>query len=181
LKTFRLPRSLESVLELEAKSRGLSPNALASMIFTKFALWDRYAARFGYVNIARESLRSILELADEDKLAAVARRVGAEASKEAVLFWFKRANVETYLSYLENVCKYGGHGEYECQASGGDFTITVRHALGMRWSKWLSCSLDEALRKMLGIVGQFELSDSEVICRFSTPALGAGRQLAHGD
>ena len=52
LKTFRIPKHLYSVLELEAKARGLSPNALVSMIFTKFANWDRYSTRFGYVSIS---------------------------------------------------------------------------------------------------------------------------------
>jgi hypothetical protein len=172
LKTFRLSKSLESLLELEAKAQGLSLNALASVIFTKFVEWDRYAARFGYVSIARESLRAFLDLTDEQELAAVAQKVGGEVAKEAALFWFKKLSVDTFLSYLENVCRFGGHAEYECQASGGDYTITLRHDLGMKWSDWLRHSLDEALRKMLGIVGQFELSESEVICRFYAPRSG---------
>jgi hypothetical protein len=174
LKTFRLPKSIESILELEAKARGLSVNALAHVIFARFAQWDRYASRFGYIDITRESLRSLLDLADDEKLVEIAEKVGAEIPKEAILFWFKKLDVSTFLSYLENVCRFGRHAEYECQASGGDYTITLRHDLGIKWSKWLKHSLDEALRKTLGVVAQFELSESEVICRFYAPR-GSGK------
>jgi hypothetical protein len=166
LKTFRLRRSLELVLELEAETRGLSLNALASMIFTKFVQWDRFAAWFGYVAISRETLRALLDLADEKRLVANAQKIGAQVPREAVLFWFKKMNVDTFLSYLENVSRFGGHAQYECQASGGDYTITLRHDLGIKWSEWLRHELDEALRKMLGVIAEFEFSESEVICRF---------------
>lgn len=166
LKTFRLPRNLEFVLELEAKARGLSLNALASMVFTKFVQWDRFAARFGYVAITHETLRSLLDLADDEGLTEAAQKVGARIPKEAVLFWFKKVNVDTFLSYLENVSKFGEQAEYECQTSGGDYTVTLRHDHGIKWSKWLKYSLDEALRNMLGVVAQFELTESEVVCRF---------------
>jgi hypothetical protein len=167
LKTFRLPKSIESILEREAKVRDLSVNALAQVIFTKFVHWDRFAARFGYVAITHETLRSLLDLADDEGLVESAQKVGAQVPKEAVLFWFKKVNVDTFLSYLENVSKFGGHAQYEHQTSGGDYTITLRHDLGIKWSKWLRHFLDQALRKMLGVAAQFEFSESEVICRFS--------------
>jgi hypothetical protein len=169
LKTFRLPRDVEYILELEAKVRGLSVNALASMLFTKFAQWDRFASRFGYVAVSRETLRSLLELANDQQLTVSARKGGEEVPKDAVLFWFKKVSVDTFLSYLENISQFGGQAQYECEASGGEYTVTLRHELGIKWSKWLRHSIDESLRRMLAIVPQFEISESEVICRFSAP------------
>jgi hypothetical protein len=177
LKTFRLSRNLEFVLELEAKARGLSLNALVSMIFTKFVQWDRFASRFGYLAITHETLRSLLDLADDERLAEAAQKVGAQIPKEAVLFWFKKVNVDTFLSYLENVSKFGGHAEYECETSGGDYTVTLRHDHGIKWSKWLKYSVDEALRNMLGVVAQFELTESEVVYRFYAPRGGPTHDL----
>jgi hypothetical protein len=148
---------------------GLTPNALVSMIITEYADWGRYAARFGYVGVTRETLRSLLDLVNAEQIGTLARKIGAEVPREAVLFWFKEANINTFLSYLENICKFGRHAEYECQASGGDYTITLHHDLGIRWSEWLRYSIDEALRKMFGIVAQFESSENEVTLRFHTP------------
>jgi hypothetical protein len=168
LKTFRYARHLNLALEKEAEAKGLSPNALVSMIFTKYTNWDRYAEKFGFVSITHETLRFLLSSVDVERLATAAQESGAEVPKEAVMFWYKKMNVDTFLSYLENICRYGGQSKYDCQISGDNYTITLRHEFGMKWSYWLKYSLDAALRKSLRIVGQFEIAEGEVICEFST-------------
>jgi hypothetical protein len=167
LKTFRYPRRLNVSLEEEARAKGLSPNALVSMIFTKYINWDRYAEKFGFVSITHETLRFLLSCVDMERLVSAAQESGAQVPKEAVMFWFKKMDINTFLSYLENVCRYAGQAEYEFQASGGDYTITLRHEFGMKWSYWLKYSLDASLRKTLRIVAQFELAEGEVVCKFS--------------
>jgi hypothetical protein len=139
------------------------------MIFTKFANWDRYSTRFGYVSVSRETLRFLLELCNEESIAEAGKRHGAQVPKEAMLFWFKRTDVETFLSYLENKCKFGSHAEYECEESSGNYTITLRHEHGKLWSCFLRNSIDEALRNMFGIVAQIESTESEVAVRFHAP------------
>jgi hypothetical protein len=49
------------------------------------------------------------------------------------MFWLKKMNVSSFLSYLENVCRYAGQAEYDCQSDGDDYTITVRHEFGLKW------------------------------------------------
>jgi hypothetical protein len=168
LKTFRYPRHLNAALQQEARAKGLSPNALVSMIFTKYTNWDRYAEKFGYVSITHETLRFLLSSVDMEKLATAAQESGAQVPKEAVMFWFKKMDTNTFLSYLENVCRYAGQAEYDCQSSGGEYVVTLRHEFGIKWSYWLKYSLDTALRKTLRIVAQFELAEGEVVCKFST-------------
>jgi hypothetical protein len=168
LKTFRYPRHLNAALEEEAKTRGLTPNALVSMIFTRFTDWDRYAERFGYVSVTHETLRFLLGSVDMERLVSAAQESGAQVPKEAVMFWFKKMDTSTFLTYLENICRYAGQAKYQCQASGGDYIITLRHEFGMKWSYWLKYSLDAALRKTLHITARFELAEGEVVCAFST-------------
>jgi hypothetical protein len=168
LKTFRYPRYLDAALQHEAKAKGLSPNALVSMIFTKYTNWDRYAEKFGYMSITHETLRYLLSCVDMEKLASAAQESGAQVPKEAVMFWFKKMELSTFLDYLENICRYAGQAEYDCRSTGGDYIITLRHEFGMKWSYWLKYSLDAALRKALHIVAEFELVEGEVICKFST-------------
>jgi hypothetical protein len=167
LKTFRYPRDLNTALQEEARTKGLSPNALVSMIFTKYANWDRYAEKFGYVSITHETLRFLLGSVDMERLVSAAGESGAQVPREAVMFWFKKMDIDSFLSYLENVCRYAGQAEYVCQLSGGDYTITLRHEFGIKWSYWLKYSLDAALRKTLHIVAQFEVAEGEVVCRFA--------------
>lgn len=168
LKTFRYPRHLDAALAQEAKDRGFSSNALVSMIFTKYVNWDRYAEKFGYVAITHETLRFLLGCVDTETLASAAEESGAQVPKEAVMFWFKEMSVETFLSYLQNICRYAGQAKYDCQRSGDDYTLTLRHEFGLKWSYWLKYSLDAALRKTLRIIAQFEIAEGEVICKFSS-------------
>jgi hypothetical protein len=137
------------------------------MIFTKYTNWDRYAEKFGYVSVTHEALRFLLGSVDTEKLASAAQESGAQVPKEVVMFWFKKMDVNTYLSYLENICRYAGQAEYDCQSSGGDYTITLRHEFGIKWSYWLKYSLDAALRKTLNIVAEFEVTAGELVCKFS--------------
>jgi hypothetical protein len=168
LKTFRYPRHLNVALEEEANEKGLSPNALVSMIFTKYANWERYADKFGYVAITHETLRYLLSCVDMEKLASAAQESGAQVPKEAMMFWFKKRDVDTFLSYLENICRYAGQAKYDCKSNDGSHTITLRHEFGMKWSYWLKYSLDAALRNVLHIVADFEVDPGEVVCKFST-------------
>ncbi len=166
LKTFRIPKRLYSEIQAQAKARGLSPNALASTIFTQFVDWDRFSLRFGYVTISKETLTSVLALSTEKELSESALKIGNRLPREAIMFWFKKINIDTFLMYLENTCTYGRQAQYECQVSGRDYTITLHHDLGVKWSSWLRFMLDGALRSMFNIAAQFEVSASEVIIRF---------------
>jgi hypothetical protein len=166
LKTYRYSKQLDDALEREAKTRGISPNALVSMIFTKYTNWDRYAEKFGYVGVTHETLRFLLDALDVEKLTTAAGQQGARVPKEAVLFWFKKLDVETFLSYLENLCNYAGQARYDYQHLEGQHVITLRHELGMKWSYWLKYSLDAALRKALQIVAEFDISEGVVVCKF---------------
>ena len=38
------------------------------MLLKKYVEWDKYADRFGYVTLTRESLRRILQATDDNKL-----------------------------------------------------------------------------------------------------------------
>jgi hypothetical protein len=42
LKTMRIPNYINTLLEKDADSKGVSVNTLISMIMTKYAEWDRY-------------------------------------------------------------------------------------------------------------------------------------------
>ena len=86
LKTMRIPDYINSLLEKDADSKGVSVNALISMIMTKYAEWDRYIERFGGITIKPQAFKEILEVVDEDKLADIAKRSGSRFPKEFILF-----------------------------------------------------------------------------------------------
>jgi hypothetical protein len=164
LRTIRLPRNLDDVLISEAQNRGLSPNALVSMVMTRFVEWDRFADRFHFVCINTDLLKGFL--VQDESLEHLAEARGSKDIKEAMLFWFKEVNVENLLRFLSHRCRYAGYGEFEYQEKQGRCTFAIHHELGPKWSLFLKQYLDAALRKTFHIRAEFETTESSVSASF---------------
>jgi hypothetical protein len=138
------------------------------MIMTKYAEWDRYIERFGGITIKPQAFKEILELADEDKLAEIAKRSGSRFPKEFVLFWFKRTDLDTYLESLKLLCKYKGYARFELESEGSEYTIILIHDLGKKWSNFLRYVVEEGMISITGIVPKFEVNHDSLIVRFKS-------------
>jgi len=166
LRTVRLSQELDGILEKDANLHRTSVNALISSIVAKYTEWDRYTQRFGHISIPGTLFRALLDLIDEDALATLAERCGVELTSEVALFWFKKINLETLLQLFLNVSEYGKIGEVEIENEGRDYTISIYHGFGKKWSTWLEHYIDKTIRTYLKAVPQFETSDNTVAVRF---------------
>lgn len=167
IRSIRISRELEDILSRDSKSKGISENTLISSILTKYAEWDRYTEKFGFISISQEGFRSILECAEEEELSKIAEQNGARLAKEVMMFWFKTMNVESFLKYVYAYCKYGGVAKYEVQRNGGEYTIIAHHGLGRKWSLYLQHFVSRAMETTLGIIPTIVISDSSLIINFS--------------
>lgn len=168
LRSLRISREMDEILQKEASSRGVSFNALASSIFKKFAEWDRYAERYGFVTITRDGFRAIHEAIDDETLVNLMKDIGSRNPREASLFWFKRLDLETFLAWLSLHCKYGKIAECEIDALGRRYSITLHHALGKKYSLALGSWCDRALRTIAHVSPKLELSENSVMITFET-------------
>jgi hypothetical protein len=166
LKTMRISDYINTVLEEDADSKGISVNALISMIMTKYAEWDRYIERFGGITIKAQALKEILGEVDDDKLVAIAKRSGSRFPKEFVLFLFKKTSLDTYLQSLKLVCKYKGYARYELETDGSDYTIILIHDVGEKWSNFLRYVVEAGMESITGIVPKFEVNSDSLIVKF---------------
>ena len=168
LRTFRFPESLNSSLEAEAKNRGLSVNALVSSLITKFDNWDKLADRFHFIALTDDLLKAILSHMSDDEIATIADTLGSRVAEEAMFFWYKDVSVESLVTYLTNRCRYAGYGNMEYERKGTSHVIALQHRLGYKWSIYLHHLIDNVLRKKLGIVGRFEVTETIVIVHFTS-------------
>ena len=108
LRTIRLTRDLDNLLQKDAKSKRISTNSLLTSIITKYAEWDRYAEKFGLISLTRADSRSILEAIDDNKLSQIGKDLGKRAFKEFLMIWFKKTDVEKVLRnfIMVQVCWY---------------------------------------------------------------------------
>ena len=82
LRTIRLARGLDDLLQKDAKSKRISINSLLTSIIVKYAEWDRFAENFGLVSLTRTDTRSILGALDDNKLSQIGKDLGERAFKE---------------------------------------------------------------------------------------------------
>jgi hypothetical protein len=144
----------------------MSVNALISSIMTKYAEWDRFRERFATITLNPRGLCAFLESIDDEKIETVSRGVGATLSREFILFVYKKINLETYLSHLALLCSYGGFAHFEVENEGRDYTITLLHTMGQKWSHFLMNLVDEVMKTDLSIVPRFDITKNAVVIKF---------------
>ena len=168
LRTFRIPQSMNSSLEAEAKNRGLSVNALVSSLITKFDGWDRIADRFHFVSLTDDLLKALLAHASDEEIVTIAEGIGFRLATEAMIFWSKEFTVESFIAYLTSRCRYAGYGNMEYEKKGTSHVMALQHSLGVKWSLFLQHLIDNVLRKKLGITPRIEVSETIVIVHFTS-------------
>jgi hypothetical protein len=167
LRTIRIPRELDNALETISKERGLSVNSFVSILLKKYVEWDKYADRFGYVTLTRESLRRILNATDDNKLKESAQDYGSTIPKEFLMFWFKELNIDSVLTALSLRCKYANIAEYEIKIDGSNYIIILHHDPGIRWSEFFGYTLQQEIIKIvLQILARLEISRNSVVLKF---------------
>lgn len=171
LKTIRIDKDLDDALDKDAKEHGVSENALISSILVRYVDWDRYSQKFGRVSLPNEALKAIIEATDPCKLKAAAEEFAASVPKDYVMFRYRKLDIETCLLHLSFLSKYAGMFNYELQVEQErNYTITIHHKFGEKWSYWLKESISSGMFKnILGITPKIHLSKSSVVFTFLLP------------
>ena len=171
LRTIRIDKKLDDALDKDAKEQDISENALISSILVKYIDWDRYSQKFGFVSLPSEALKAIIEATEPDKLRKAVEEYAASVPKDIVLFRYKKLDLESCLLLLSILSRYGSMFKYELQIEQQrNYTITIHHKFGEKWSYWLNEAISVGLFKnVLGITPKTHLSKSSVVFTFLLP------------
>jgi hypothetical protein len=159
----------DELLEEEAKRKGISVNSLLTKLITKYAEWDRFAERFGYVSITKQGFRRMFELMTNDELVTHGKEMGSRNAPDVVRFWFGKLNLATFLAFLDLFSKYSGTFHYEFKTVGKSNVITFHHEFGHPYSVVLSYYFDEAIRRIVGSAPKIETGTNSVVVTFEEP------------
>ena len=166
LRTYRMTKDLDEILQKDAKFKKITPNALVAAIFTKYAEWDRFVEKFGFVSISRLFVERILESSSDEVIEKIGKELGKRLPGELSQFWFKRVDVDSLLALMSLYCTYGGAGQYELETDGKNYTAMARHDLGERWSLFVKNLMKEAFISSLNIVPEFQISSELLVMTF---------------
>ena len=170
LRSIRLRRDLQQILERDAESKGISVNALVTAVLSRYAEWDRFAEKFGFVTITKGGYLAMLDAIPEEELDRLGEQIGSTNPREVTLFWFKRLGLDAFLQYLRLASKYSRTFEFEVDRQGSDVTLLVRHDLTERHSRHLVHFFIGAIRSVVGAVPRTQMGRNSVVIRFRAPA-----------
>jgi len=94
LRTIRLSKKLDDLLQKDANSKRITVGTLISTILTKYSQWDRYTEKFDMITLRKESIKAILEATEDAIMIRKARELGAKVPREFLMFWFKKTDLE---------------------------------------------------------------------------------------
>jgi hypothetical protein len=164
--SLRMPRDVAQLIKRDAEASGLSLNAIIMKALLRYTEWDRFTQKIGFVNIPREMLRAVLEAVDQQKLDTVSKGL-ASSYKESILLWFKEVNLKTFLEFFRIASTYSGLLEYDIRSSGNNYTITIHHQLGEKWSKAYPQFAHDVFNSCLGLTPDVEVGKNHAVIRFS--------------
>jgi hypothetical protein len=162
----RVPKELNDILQRDAKAENRTVSALVVSILTKYAEWDRFTQKFGFVRIPRVNYKRMIDVMDE-KEYMTATEDSPSTFLEMVRFWHKRVDAETVCTFCETLSKYVGTTQCEIERNDGNYTITLQHDFGPKYSIHLKRDYETGIRQALGIEPKIETTSHSVFIRFS--------------
>jgi hypothetical protein len=84
-----------------------------------------------------------------------------------IRFWYKRVDAETLCAFCEKLSKYVGTTQCEIDENNGNYTITLEHDFGVKYSLHLKRVYELGIRQALGIEPRIEMTGNSVFIKFS--------------
>ncbi len=147
LTTVRIPEDLHRIIQIEAREENIGFNTVVNRLLKKHVEWDRFANRFGMVSLSRETIVSLLDAIDDEKIEEIAASLVPKI-KEMVDFWFQSSDLESWIKFLTLISKYGGEGTVFANTSGAQTKLHLRHGLGSKWTRLFAVPIETVLAEM---------------------------------
>lgn len=169
LKSIRISKKVADTLEISARERKISVNALIGSILQEYEEWDRMVEKFSFLEVPSKMVRNVFERIDQDSIVRLGEELGAELPKEMMLFWFKQANADALISWLSLLSRYEKFSQLEVSHAGRVIKVIAHHELGKSWSVWLSHYLAAAVKSVLSVTPVTNITEGTVTLEFEIP------------
>lgn len=169
LKTIRISESVDNLLKKDAASKKMTTNALIQSILLKYLEWDRYAERYGFISMTHDTVKTLFERMDDEKLLQASRELGNRVPKDILLFWFGKSGLRGFLKYVTLLSEYAAFAHFDITKEDSEYVVTAHHNMGPKWSVYLRNFLELGLLSTTGIRGTTEESKNSVVLTFKEP------------
>jgi len=156
----RFDKTLYDALQKDSKAKGISLNALINSIARRYISWEKYATEIGYVPLARETVRLILDNLDDRKLQKIACRVGKTVPREMTLLMFNKLDFDSIIAFLEIISSR--YGMIQHNINGDTHELIVHHGISKKFSTFLA-EVGQVMAEDLSFRYEVLNADSKII------------------
>ena len=164
IKTFRLPADLVGALATDAEKGGTTVSGQLVSILTRYAEFDRFAQRFGFVTVNRGLFKAIVDEMTEDRIREVATSQ-SETIDEMVEFWYGKRDVESVLAIIDVFSRYMRRFEYTVTRRENELLVTLRSELGRKLALFMGTYWSEGISRVLDKKVGVEVARNQVTLR----------------
>ncbi len=169
-RSVRIDKQTDDELRRLASDQGVSVNLLTNKALRKFAEWDGYGEKFGFVSVPSGLLGKMMEYLSDEQVRDLAGWVGKNLIREYTMFWFKDVSTERVIDAFPRLfAKYGRSFDYEEHSDGPQHTAILKHNRGAKWSLYYGEIIETIFKEILNQHVRVERSDNQVVARFRYP------------
>ena len=156
----RLDRTVYDLLKVDAKNKGVSLNSLMNSIAKKYVSWEKYADGIGFIPLAKDTVRLLLENLEERKLLKIADHLGKTIPRELILLMFNRIDFNSIISFLEITSSR--YGMVQHNINGDVHELLVYHGVNKQFSQFLAEGI-KAMAEDLSFEVNIMTADSKIL------------------
>jgi hypothetical protein len=149
---FRVSQDVYESLEGEARTQGISLNALVSQVLSSHARDDLLFQEGGFVKMTKNTLRVVLGLIPDDKLSEFGRLAAKNGADARMLARSHYITVGTVLDELRLFSRSGWYSMNEEKKNGNEI-ISLIHDLGPTTGPRQSVVLSAYITGLFALVG----------------------------
>lgn len=168
VRSFRIFKEWNEVLEEEAEKQEISVNALLNKILQEYSIFHRHAKNYGTITLSHIAFAKILECCSGKEIEAFAEETGSANTKDGMLMMGLPFTKDNLLSLIAEFGKIGGMFKVDHIKDGGNETFHLRHDLGRNWSVYLAGSVSGMFKTVLNKEVKSEIFDNYVAIEFNT-------------
>ncbi len=167
IRSIRMPDDLIVELEKESEFQHISVNTLVNTIIFRYLEWERYAEKFGFIGLSRETFRAMISNMDEAELSTLAKSVSFSKLKEFAFFSWNINGPKSVLEFIKKFCRYARYGEWEIRQDGPFYRASFLHRMGPKVSYFLCELYSDLLISVAGLNPEVEILENEFIIKFA--------------
>ncbi len=162
----RFDKTLYNLLQKDSETKGISLNALINSIVRRYISWEKYAQEVGYVPLARDTVRALLDNLDDRELKNIANRVGQIVPREMTLLMFSKIDFDSIITFLEIISSR--YGMIQHNINGDIHELIVHHGISKKFSTFLA-EVGKAMAEDLSFRYKVLNADSKIISAIIEP------------